>query len=270
MRLGTVNLLHGRSLTDGKVDVERLRRAVGDLGLDVAGLQEVDRNQDRSHRLDLTAEVALGMATGPATAPATAPEHRFVPTLLGTPGASWRDAGHGRYDDDEAAYGIGLVSTFPVREWQVVRLSAAPIRSPIMIPGPRPRLMMLTDEPRALLVAVLDTPAGPLTVGTTHLSFVPGWNVRQLRWCIQALRRLPAPRILLGDLNLPAAMVRPLTRWRSLAAAPTYPADDPRIQFDHVLLDPQGGAALPAVTKIEAARLPVSDHRALVVQLGGS
>ena len=37
------------------------------------------------------------------------------------------------------------------------------------------------DEPRVLLAAVVDAPFGRLTIATTHLSFVPGWNVWQLR-----------------------------------------------------------------------------------------
>jgi hypothetical protein len=41
------------------------------------------------------------------------------------------------------------------------------------------RVLFLPDEPRVLLAAVLDTPEGPVTAATTHLSFVPGWNVRQ-------------------------------------------------------------------------------------------
>ena len=34
--------------------------------------------------------------------------------------------------------------------------------------------MIVHEEPRAAMVAQLDTPVGPLTVANTHLSFVPG------------------------------------------------------------------------------------------------
>jgi endonuclease/exonuclease/phosphatase family metal-dependent hydrolase len=59
-----------------------------------------------------------------------------------------------------------------------------------------------------LIAAVLETPAGPMTVANTHLSFVPGWNGAQLRRAARAVRSLPAPRVLLGDLNLPGALPR--------------------------------------------------------------
>ena len=38
--------------------------------------------------------------------------------------------------------------------------------------------MVVNEEPRAAVIARLDTPVGPLTVANTHLSFVPGWNRR--------------------------------------------------------------------------------------------
>ena len=40
---------------------------------------------------------------------------------------------------------------------------------------------MVNEEPRAAMVARLDTPLGAMTVANTHLSFVPGWNRVQLR-----------------------------------------------------------------------------------------
>ena len=61
MRVASFNILNGRSLSDGEVDAGRLRDAVKLLDADVLGLQEVDRDQPRSHRLDLTAEVAAAM-----------------------------------------------------------------------------------------------------------------------------------------------------------------------------------------------------------------
>jgi endonuclease/exonuclease/phosphatase family metal-dependent hydrolase len=126
-------------------------------------------------------------------------------------------------------------------------------------------VILLDDEPRVVLAAVLDSPVGELTVATTHLSFVPGWNARQLRLAISGLRKLPAPRILLGDLNMPAWAIGAVSPWRSLARISTYPVDAPRIQFDHVLADPANG--LPPVAGVEAPMLPLSDHRALVVTL---
>ncbi|GAB1640445.1 endonuclease/exonuclease/phosphatase family protein [Krasilnikovia sp. MM14-A1259] len=257
MRLATFNLLHGRTLSDGTVHAGRLADAVAALHADVLGLQEVDREQPRSGHLDLTAIAAdaLGAHT-----------HRFAATLTGTPGRHWQPW-HPGTDDTAPQYGIALISRYRARHWRLIRLPAAPMRSPLWVPGPGGGPVLARDEPRALLAAVLDTPAGPVTVATTHLSFVPGWNLRQLRVAVRALRALPAPRVLLGDLNLPAAPTRALSRWRLLGRAATYPSPAPRIQLDHVLADPHGADRLGPVVQVSTPAVAVSDHRPLVVHL---
>ncbi len=254
MRLATFNLLHGRSLSDGTVHADRVARAVAGLDADVLGLQEVDRAQPRSGLLDLTAIAADALG---------APVHRFAAAVVGTPGETWQPW---RSDDDNLhpLYGIALVSRYPVTRWQITTLPGAPIRSPVWTGD---GLLLLKDEPRVLLAAVLETPHGEMTVATTHLSFVPGWNVRQLRHAVRSLRTLPAPRILLGDLNMPAGPVRAFSGWRPLGKAPTYPSPAPRAQLDHVLADPRGSARLGRVVQVSTPHPPVSDHRPLVVQL---
>ena len=253
MRLATLNLLNGMSLSDRSVTPGRLREAVLALRADVVGLQEVDRFQPRSHSADLTAQVADAMGT---------PHWRFVPALMGTPGGTWRAAVDDDGTSEAAAYGIGLVSRWPVRSWHVTRLAASPLRSPVLLPGSK-QVIWLQDEPRVGLAAVVETPAGVMTIATTHLSFVPLWNGKQLRTLTGDLGALPGPRVLLGDLNMPPPFPRALTGWRVLAKAATYPAWDPRIQLDHVL----GSGDLPLVTSVEAPELAVSDHRGLLVEL---
>jgi endonuclease/exonuclease/phosphatase family metal-dependent hydrolase len=259
VRLATFNLLNGTSLSDRQVVVSRLHEATTLLDADVVGLQEVDRGQGRSHGLDLTAEVAraAGVLDGGQT------HWRFVPALVGTPGGEWRAGTDADDDGVEAHYGIGLVSRWPVQSWHVVRLPAAPVRSPVLLPGTR-RMIWLQDEPRVGLAAVIESPHGPMTVATTHLSFVPVWNGVQLRTLTAALQQLPGPRLLLGDLNMPGAVPGWLTGWRALARTPTYPAWEPKMQLDHVL----GHGELPPVLAVETPELPLSDHRALLVELG--
>ena len=104
---------------------------------------------------------------------------------------------------------------------------------------------------------------GGLTVANTHLSFVPGWNRRQLRRLIHDLRGFPGPRLLTGDLNMTPKTVGRWSGMRSLALAETFPADNPNRQLDHILTDDphlRGGA-------VEASPMPISDHRPLVVDL---
>jgi endonuclease/exonuclease/phosphatase family metal-dependent hydrolase len=256
VRLATFNVLHGRSLDDGRVDPDRYCAALAALNADVVGLQEVDLDQPRSSRLDLTALAAEALG---------AADHRFAAAVVGTPGVAFTAAvgpAGAPPATGEPQYGVALVSRFPVRRWLVHRLPAAPTRAPIPVGGGR--VMMLPDEPRVLRAGVLDTPYGPVTAATTHLSFVPGWNVYQLRRVVRALRALPGPRVLLGDLNLPARVAQVVSGWRVAAQLPTYPARMPRIQLDHVLVDPTAAARIgPACTPPTS----ISDHRPLVVEV---
>lgn len=265
MRVATVNLLHGRSLIDGLVDTERMTAAVAGLHADIVGLQEVDRYQPRSGHVDQTQAIASAVADA-ATSPVF---YRFVPAIIGEPGGRWtaaRDADPHSGDDLGStehlppSYGIALISRIPVQSWHVIELRHAPVKSPILMPGTR-RPMLLADEPRRAIAAVFAEGAAPFrTVATTHLSFVPGWNVRQLRLVQHALRELPGPRLILGDLNMPSGVVRRATRWTSIVRAPTFPSPDPKIQFDHLLTD--DSKMRPSSTEI--VHLAFSDHRAVV------
>ena len=157
-------------MSDDSVDVDRLASAVATLDADVLALQEVDRGQPRSHLADLTAVAAEAMG---------AVSHRFVAALSGTPGATWAAA----TEDDvpgTASYGVALISRYPVRTWQTLRLPRIGFRFPMYLPGPR-KVIMVEEEPRAAVIAHLDSPIGPLIVANTHLSFVPGWGRIQLR-----------------------------------------------------------------------------------------
>ncbi|HWI43883.1 MAG TPA: endonuclease/exonuclease/phosphatase family protein [Nocardioides sp.] len=250
MRLVTFNILNGRSLHDRDVDTAVLAAAVKELDPDVLALQEVDRNQVRSQRADLTAIAAEAMG---------ADEHRFVAALAGSPGATWT-AATGEEQPDDAAYGIALLSRLPVTAWEVVRLPGLPSRVPMRFPG---QLMptLVHDEPRVAVAATVQTPAGPLTVANTHLSFVRWWNGWQLSHLVSALRGAARPLVVTGDLNMGTERAVRLTGMHPLALHPTFPADAPVEQLDHVLADP------PLRARSEARTMRLSDHCALVVDL---
>ena len=251
MRLATFNILHGRSLTDGRVDLTRFAAAVAGLDADVLALQEVDRDQPRSHGADLTAVAAEAMG---------APQHRFVATQAGTP--ELFTAVVGELQADTAYYGIALLSRHPVLSWQTLRLPALPGRVPVIFPGHR-RPVLVGDEVRAAVCAVVDAPGGPVTVVATHLTFIPGWNVAQLRRLVRGLRPLTRPAVLLGDLNLPGTLPARLTGWRPLVTAPTYPVAAPNRQLDHILAD----GPLRVRGEGTAVDVGLSDHRALWVDV---
>jgi endonuclease/exonuclease/phosphatase family metal-dependent hydrolase len=250
VRIATFNILHGRSPADGTVDVDRLAAAVKRLDADVLGLQEVDRDQPRSLNADLTAVAAEAMG---------AVGSQFVAALSGTPGGTWM-AATGDEQPGSASYGIALLSRFPVVSWRVVRLPALRTRVPVWFRDSR-RAAVVSDEPRVAVAAVIEGPAGQMTVATTHLSFVPGWNVLQLRRLVRSLRGTREPLVVTGDLNLEPRQVARVGGLRAIATAPTFPADAPTRQLDHVLVR----GPLAAVGPAEAVRLPLSDHRALVV-----
>jgi endonuclease/exonuclease/phosphatase family metal-dependent hydrolase len=252
IRMATFNILHGRSVHDGAVHTDRFVDSIKQLDPDILALQEVDCDQPRSGNADLTAVAAEAMG---------AVSHRFVAAINGTPGATWM-AATGREQPGSAAYGIALLSRFLASTWQVVHLPRIPMRFPMYLPGPR-RVMVVHEEPRAAMIGELDTPLGPLTIANTHLSFVPGWNRVQLRRLIRDLRGFPGPRVLMGDLNMTPPSPRRWSRMWSLGEATTFPADEPCHQLDHILTDDR---AL-RVEACSAPRLPVSDHRALVVDI---
>lgn len=266
MRLVTFNLWSGRSLPTRRtsdrnpekrdrrprsIDLDQLRAAIIELNPDVLALQEVDRRQSRSQHADLAEVAAEAMG---------ASEFRFVPTLAGTPGALWSLSGPAHRATAE--YGIALLSRVPVSRWQELPLPALRPSFKVMLPVLRQHLTV-GEEPRAAVIAHLDTPTGPLAVVNTHLTWIPGSGVRQLQEVTKALGELPDPVLLVGDFNMWGSLPQRITGYRPLAAHPTYPAAKPTRQLDHILMRGRG----PAVLATKAVRLGVSDHLALVTDL---
>jgi endonuclease/exonuclease/phosphatase family metal-dependent hydrolase len=251
MRIATFNILNGRSPADDVVDVGRFRAAITEIDADLLGLQEVDRNQPRSAHADLTAIAAEAMR---------APHHLFVAAIAGSPGTTW-SAATGDEQPDAAAYGVAFLSRHPVVGWQVVRLPAAPLPVPHRFHGRR-LPDWVRDEPRVALVAEVETPRGRVDAITTHLSFLSPWNRRQLRLITRALPADGHPTVILGDLNMGRRPAERITGMRPLATGHTFPADDPRVQLDHILSDGQLAAAAGG-----PLTLPMSDHRALVADV---
>jgi endonuclease/exonuclease/phosphatase family metal-dependent hydrolase len=251
LRVASWNILHGQSVRDGGVRVEDLRAGIESLDADVLVLQEVDVAQPRSGGADQPSEAAAAM--GAAT-------WRFEATVRGVPSSR----GWVLDETGPAAYGVALLSRRPVRTWRVRRFGPAPVGMPLVVAG-RKGMVLVPDEPRVAIAAVIEVDAHHLlTVVGTHLSFVPGWNVAQLRALATESHDLPAPRLVAGDLNIPGRVVDRVTRWQRLVSGPTYPSWRPRAQLDHVLADP---AWSDVRAEGRVVPLQVSDHCAVVVDL---
>jgi endonuclease/exonuclease/phosphatase family metal-dependent hydrolase len=127
-------------------------------------------------------------------------------------------------------------------------------------------MLIVKEEPRAAVIGRLRTPAGLVVVANTHLSYVPGWGRLQLRRLRRDLAPLAEPVILMGDLNMADPRPAQITGYRTLARHYTFPIEEPDRQLDHILMR----GRLGHVTASSAPALPLSDHRALIVDLAVS
>jgi endonuclease/exonuclease/phosphatase family metal-dependent hydrolase len=247
LKVATWNIFAGKLWDGSRVDLDLTLTTLRRLGADLVAVQEVDRDQGRSHRADQARLLGEGLGM----------EWRYAPALLGTPGSpdGWRAALPGDADPGGTAYGIALLSRLALEEVETVLLPQSG-----------------RDEPRVALVATLAGGPRRLTVAGTHLSFVPGPNVGQLRALQRHLDARGGPRLLLGDLNLWWSAVRLLSLpgWRPLVRGGTFRNRPPGssallVQLDHVLAAGVGATLRPRAGRIVSG--PASDHRAVVVEL---
>lgn len=228
------------------------------VGADVLAVQEVDRAQPRSSGVDQAAVLADALGA----------EHgRYVPTVVGTPGGRWRPATATEQADPDAvaepSFGVAVLSRLPVLRSRVLALRASPVPGLVMVPRV-PVPVPLRDEPRVVVALEVEVDGRVVTVATTHLSFVPGWNVVQLRRVLRWLSAPGKPVVLLGDLNLPTPVLDLAARgWRRVSTGPTYPAADPKVALDHVLVHGPGWGR----TQQRRVLVDVGDHRPVVIQL---
>lgn len=272
LAVATANAASGRDAR-GRADATtwaRWTEAAAALDVDVLAVQEVDHLLPRSGAVDQTAALARALADRQPAGPP--PGGRgwhggFAAALLGTPGsrATFRPVPPAA-DAAEPAYGIALLSRHPLRAWHELRLAPSRLTLPVPLPpGARPRVLWVPDEPRVAVAAVVAAPTGDVTVVTTHLSFSPLRARAQLRQVWRWCRDLPRPLVLLGDLNLPTALVVRATGATPALRAPTHPARRPRLQLDHVLLDDPAGRYAAADARVR--RVADSDHLAVRVAL---
>jgi endonuclease/exonuclease/phosphatase family metal-dependent hydrolase len=239
-----------------------------DLAPELVAVQECDYRLARTVDANQISEIAQSIG---------AQYFAFAPCIIGTPGEKWRklnasDQGVITESDNagthEGAYAIGIASKIEVIKWHRLDLGNAPIGMPLLVPGDegnpgKLRPIYIRDEPRVALAATL---VNGITVINTHLSFVPGYNVKQLRaikrWARQLEKEMNTAAIIVGDLNLPKNLPVVASKWRSLATQATYPSWGAKIQFDYILTR----SAMES-TQLPTVATGVSDHLPLSVEL---
>lgn len=248
----------GGSVGSGLRSARVLARAISALGVDVVGMQEVDRGKMRSHGVDQLDVVAQ--------------ECRMTPLFAQT----------------RRRYGNGLLTRLPVKRARVLRLVGR--RTPFIHDGRQGDFLselkrgringwrFKWPDRRACLYAQLDGSEGPLVVGVAHLSTVRDVARRQFRDVLTGFDKFAPgiPAVLIGDMNLRIEHVEeelekrnnrrgtPGNRFEILHRGNGSPSWAPIIQIDHVV-----GRGFVGVSST-VMQMPVSDHAAVVVELGQS
>lgn len=247
------NLLHGLDVRRGHVDLAPASTTLQAASPDVVVVQEADRGLARSGSVDQVAELGRALDL----------HAYFAPALLGDPDVRWTTASG--EDPGGPGYGVGLLTRWPADRVRTLRLPGGgdgERRRPATMGRPG-----WDREPRVALAARVPTPTGPLTIATTHLSYLPWRAIRQLRAALGWARAGDVPVVLLGDLNLPVWTVNLVSgsAWRHAGGAPTYPSWRPRLQPDHLLASPG-----VAILDVAVGTTVASDHLPLIATLGAS
>jgi endonuclease/exonuclease/phosphatase family metal-dependent hydrolase len=241
LRVMTFNIHHGGGV-DGRVDLARIGQVIRDAGVDVAGLQEVDRHYgERSGFVDqagwLARELGMHVAYGPNT-----------------------DLDPPRPGGARRQFGNAILSAFPIVEWE-------------NLPLPRSG----AHEQRGLLRARVEVDGGgSWQVHVTHLQHDdPAERLVQAR----AIRRLlGTPNhgvVLLGDLNAQPTTpeVQALTgvlvdTWAVAGDGPghTSASPVPSQRIDYVLQSPDARTCAAAVLTSTPASI-ASDHLPVVAEI---
>ena len=243
------------------------QKIAAELAPDLVGVQECDYSLVRSENVNQIAEIAASIG---------AQYFALAPCIIGTPGETWRKLSDGdqriitnaNSSSHEGSYGIGIASKIEVLQWHRLDLGNSPVGAPLLIPGDesgpgKVRPIYIRDEPRVALAATL---ANGYTVINTHLSFVPGFNLRQLgklkRWAVELEKSTGTVAIIIGDLNLPKNLPVVASQWKSLATQATYPSWGAKIQFDYILS--KGSLSSEHLPTVATG---VSDHLPLSVEI---
>lgn len=218
-----------------------------ELEADILLLQEVDIHTSRAGDIDQKAYMAERMGFYGQFAPAIP-----LPVL--------------------GFYGVAVLSRWPITNWEVIEL----FKPDYSVTNPD--YPEWYNEQRVLLVATVDSPAGPIHVLNTHLGLTEHQRKIQLEEIAAVLDRLPSgePVIFGGDINAqPMAPEIDVIRHRladayeagpqplPIAERLTFHALDPNRCIDYIFVSPD----MVRVQSVEVPRIELSDHLPVVARL---
>ena len=226
MRIASFNI-RGAGL-GGRSGLGPLVEACGAIGADILGLQEVHRNRRKSGFADQAARVARGLGG----------THVFGPT---------------RHRVIRGQYGNALITNGTIKDSAVE-----------LLPGTG------TQQPRVAILATIEIDGTDVSVAVTHLQHhpkrlrhLPNEAPDQLRAVLAWLNARPAPRVLIGDLNLQPKRAEPIITaagFEVAATGPAYPSENPSLQLDYIAVD---GLVIESASVVPTPN--ISDHRPIVV-----
>lgn len=230
------NIHHGVG-ADGRLDLDRIAATIVGSGVEVAGLQEVDRHfGERSSFVDQATYLAdvLGMEV------TFGANLDFDPPAPGQP---------------RRQYGNAILSRHPI-------IASRNVLLPRVAPS----------EQRGLLSASLDVDGTTVTAFSTHLQYdSPAERLQQVEAILAELSAVDTSVVLLGDLNAEPdtpeieRMLTELTDAWSIAGVGdghTFSASDPHARIDYVLSSDGMAARSAAVVSSDG-----SDHLPVVATL---
>ncbi|MGH9210729.1 MAG: endonuclease/exonuclease/phosphatase family protein [Acidimicrobiales bacterium] len=121
-------------------------------------------------------------------------------------------------------------------------------------------------EPRVAALTEVVVAGRPWTIAATHLTTARSVVRQQLLALLDVLSGWPAPRVLMGDLNMePAALLPWMTAegYRLALGPSTHSVRRPRRQIDHVAV----AGRRCTIATLGARVLPVGDHLALLAEV---
>ncbi|HEU5005267.1 MAG TPA: endonuclease/exonuclease/phosphatase family protein [Candidatus Saccharimonadales bacterium] len=232
IRVASFNIQHGAKGDYGRGYPGLVAAACKELDADILGLQEVDVGVPRSKKIDLAA----------IAAEATGMNYVFAKTR------TYR--GKGRV-------GNALLVRGDIRNVEVLKLKGDWQRFKLM-----GQCIEFLPEPRNMIMATTAIRGCELSVGVTHTGGRK--NREMLGRAATALLQRSGPHILMGDYNIELTEARDCMSEHGLnviEGPPTNPSWAPTRQIDHIALNRL------RLRRVEAPRLPISDHLALVAEV---